>query len=180
MKGAYISSVTLVPAIGRDLYSYTVVFNPNDNIRKIEVSNEDGGLIIPIELFGYTTATYLRSVRLTDNGQSLAEYPLPINVQLPLWERPFGQTADEYAQDLLNDFRLTPGADRVTVPDLNNWGVKTYLINNETSTGDVPVRIAGESYPQVSDLYGYEVVAGANTQFSEYYTLNYRHHPAFT
>lgn len=173
MKGAYISSVTLVPAIGRDLYSYTVVFNPNDNIRKIEVSNEDGGLIIPIELFGYTTATYLRSVRLTDNGQSLAEYPLPINVQLPLWERPFGQTADEYAQDLLNDFRLTPGADRVTVPDLNNWGVKTYLINNETSTGDVPVRIAGESYPQVSDLYGYEVVAGANTQFSEYYTLNY-------
>lgn len=132
MKGAYISSVILVPAIGRDLYSYTVVFNPNDNIRKIEVSNEDGGLIIPIEWGGYTTATYLRSVRLTDNGQSLAEYPLPINVQLPLWERPFGQTADEYAQDLLNDFRLTPGADRVTVPDLNNWGVKTYLINNET------------------------------------------------
>ena len=173
MKGAYISSVTLVPAIGRDLYSYTVVFNPNDNIQKIEVSNEDGGLIIPIEWGGYTTATYLRSVRLTDNGQSLAEYPLPINVQLPLWERPFGQTADEYAQDLLNDFRLTPGADRVTVPDLNNWGVKTYLINNETSTGDVPVRIAGESYPQVSNLYGYEVVAGANTQFSEYYTLNY-------
>ena len=63
MKGAYISSVTLVPAIGRDLYSYTVVFNPNDNIQKIEVTNEDGGLIIPIELFGYTTATYLRSVR---------------------------------------------------------------------------------------------------------------------
>ena len=75
MKGAYISSVTLVPAIGRDLYSYTVVFNPNDNIQKIEVSNEDGGLIIPIEWGGYTTATYLRSVRLTDNGQSLAEYP---------------------------------------------------------------------------------------------------------
>ena len=46
MKGAYISSVTLVPAIGRDLYSYTVVFNPNDNIQKIEVTNEDGGLII--------------------------------------------------------------------------------------------------------------------------------------
>lgn len=172
MKGAYISSVNLLPA-GRDIYSYSVVFNPNDNIQKIEVSNVDGGLIIPIEWRGYTTATYLRSVRLTDNGQSLAEYPLPINVQLPLWERPFGQTADEYAQDLLNDFRLTPGADRVTVPDLNNWGVKTYLINNETSTGDVPVRIAGESYPQVSNLYGYEVVAGANTQFSEYYTLNY-------
>lgn len=124
-------------------------------------------------MFGYTTATYLRSVRLTDNGQSLAEYPLPINVQLPLWERPFGQTADEYALALLSDFRLTPGADRVTVPDLNNWGVKTYLINNETSTGDVPVRIAGESYPQVSDLYGYEVVTSSNTQFSEYYTLNY-------
>lgn len=173
MQGAYISSLTLVPAIGRDLYSYTVVFNPNDNIQKIEVTNEDGGLIIPIELFGYTTATYLRSVRLTDNGQSLAEYPLPINVQLPLWERPFGQTADEYALALLSDFRLTPGADRVTVPDLNNWGVKTYLINNETSTGDVPVRIAGESYPQVSDLYGYEVVTSSNTQFSEYYTLNY-------
>ena len=68
-----------MPAIGRDLYSYTVVFNLNDNIQKIEVTNEDGGLIIPIELFGYTTATYLRSVRLTDNGQSLAEYPLPIN-----------------------------------------------------------------------------------------------------
>lgn len=173
MKGAYISSVTLVPAIGRDLYSYSVVFNPNDNIQKIEVTNEDGGIIVPITMFGYTTATYLRSVRLTDNGQSLAEYPLPINVQLPLWERPFGQTADEYALDLINDFRLTPGADRVTVPDLNNWGVKTYLINNETSTGDVPVRIAGESYPQVSDLYGYEVVTGSNTQFSQYYTLNY-------
>ena len=41
----------------------------------------------------------------------------------------------------MNDFRLTPGADRVTVPDLNNWGVKTYLINNETSTGDVPVHV---------------------------------------
>ncbi|WP_288205162.1 MBG domain-containing protein [uncultured Parabacteroides sp.] len=173
MKGAYISSVNLIPTLSRDVYSYSVIFNPNDNIQKIEVSNEDGGLIIPIVLGGYTTATYLRSVRLTDDGQSLAEYPLPINVQLPLWERPFGQTADEYAQDLMNDFRLTPGADRVTVPDLNNWGVKTYLINNETSTGDVPVRIAGESYPQVSDLYGYEVVAGANTQFSEYYTLNY-------
>lgn len=172
MKGAYISSVRLLPA-GKDLYSYSVLFNPNDNIQKIEVSNEDGGLIISSEWRGYTTVIYSFSVRLTDNGQSLAEYPLPINVQLPLWERPFGQTADEYAQDLLNDFRLTPGADRVTVPDLNNWGVKTYLINNETFTGDVPVRIAGESYPQVSNLYGYEVVAGANTQFSEYYTLNY-------
>lgn len=173
MKGAYISSITLVSTLSRDVYSYTVVFNPNDNIQKIEITKEDGGILIPFELWGYTTATYLRSVRLTDNGQSLAEYPLPINVQLPLWERPFGQTADEYAQDLLNDFVLTPGADRVTVPDLNNWGVKTFLIENETSTGDLPVRIAGESYPQVSNLYGYEVVTGSNTQFSEYYTLNY-------
>lgn len=173
MKGAYISSLTLVPTMSRDVYSYTVVFSPNDNIQKIEFTNEDGGFVIPIELFGYTTATYARSVRLTDNGQSLAEYPLLINVQLPLWERPFGETADKYAEALLNDFRLTPGAERVTVPNLNNWGVKAYLINNETSTGNLPVRIAGESYPQVSDLYGYEVVAGANTQFSEYYTLNY-------
>lgn len=174
MMGAYISKVELTPASSTDVYSYSVLFKPNESVRKIEIRDANGGLLLTInnpDKGG--SALYPEAVRLTDNGQSLATYPLPINVQLPLGEYEFGQTAEAYAQTLLDDFVLTPGADRVSVPDLNNWGVKAYLINNETSTGNLPVRIAGESYPQVSDLYGYEVVAGANTQFSEYYTFNY-------
>ncbi|MCD7711796.1 MAG: hypothetical protein LUJ25_03570, partial [Firmicutes bacterium] len=92
--------------------SYLVRFKPNSAVRQIIVRNADGGILLTIDnpdTYG-AYALYLSSVKLTENGQSLATYPLIVNVELPFTTRPFGMTAEEYAQDLLDNFKLTKGS----------------------------------------------------------------------
>lgn len=177
MMGAYIFSVNLLGTFTPDVYSYLVRFKPNSAVRQIIVRNADGGILLTIDnpdTYG-AYALYLSSVKLTENGQSLATYPLIVNVELPFTTRPFGMTAEEYAQDLLDNFKLTKGSPNMELPDLNMWGVKNYLIKNQTqANGEQPEQIALDSYPTVSDLYGYQVISDANTQFSKYYKLVYK------
>lgn len=159
----------------RDQNGYTVFFQNSANVRLV---NFDPATVRPVSLAnGNIRGRYPNSITFGPEGD-IPGVPYHMNVALPSYINPaltFGKTAAEYGEDILATIQglIKPQSEALfpQIPTLKNWGGKISLINNQS--GDAAEAIADDSYPQVTDVYGYKLEFANKADFEKFYTFAY-------
>lgn len=171
LKGVSLYAVEYNP----DQNGYTVFFQSSANVRSV---NFDPATVRPVSLAnGNIRGRYPNSITFGPNGD-IPGVPYHMNVALPSYINPaltFGKTAAEYGEDILAAIQqLIKPQDNALfpqIPTLKNWGGKISLINNES--GETAEAIADNSYPQVTNVYGYKLEFANKADFEKFYTFAY-------
>lgn len=171
LKGVSIYSVNYY----KHLKGYTVLFRNSANVRSI---NFNPATINPEAVSNNNIrARYPNSITFGPEGD-IPGVPYHMNVALPSYINPaltFGKTAAEYGEDILGAIQglIKPQNEALfpQVPTLKNWGGKISLIYNES--GETADAIADDSYPQVSNKYGYKIEFANKADFDKFYTFAY-------
>ena len=171
LMGVTISSVLYIP---RTL-AYTVFFQSSSKVR--DVKFDPSGVIVLPNLGGGFSGTYIRSITFGDEGD-IPGVPYYMNAALPAYIKnplTFGKTAEEYGNDILTDIQKRIKADKEAlfpqIPTLSNWGGKISLIYNES--GNTSEAIADNSYPEVTNVYGYKLEFANKADFEKFYKFAY-------
>lgn len=159
----------------KDQNGYTVFFQSSANVRSV---NFDPTTVRPVSLAnGNIRGRYPNSITFGPEGD-IPGVPYHMNVALPSYINPpltFGKTAAEYGEDILAAIQqLIKPQDNALfpqIPTLKNWGGKISLINNES--GETADAIADNSYPQVTNVYGYKLEFANKADFEKFYTFAY-------
>ena len=169
LMGGTITSVVYVPRT----HSYTVRFQSSSKVRDVKFEPT----VISLGYNGNYSATYLGSITFGEGGD-IPGVPYSMSVNLPAYissPLTFGKTAEEYGKGILADIQKLIKSDKEAlypqIPTLANWGGKISLINNES--GQTAEAIADQSYPQVSNVYGYKLEFSNKADFEKFYTFAY-------
>lgn len=171
LKGVSLYAVEYNP----DQNGYTVFFQSSANVRSV---NFDPATVRPVSLAnGNIRGRYPNSITFGPKGD-IPGVPYHMSVALPSYINPaltFGKTAAEYGEDILAAIQglIKPQSEALfpQTPTLKNWGGKISLINNES--GETAEAIADNSYPQVTNVYGYKLEFANKADFEKFYTFAY-------
>lgn len=158
-----------------NLKGYTAFFQSSANVRSI---NFNPATINPVVMQnGNIRGRYPNSITFGPEGD-IPGVPYHMNVALPSYINPaltFGKTAAEYGEDILAAIQglIKPQSEALfpQIPTLKNWGGKISLIYNES--GETAEAIADDSYPLVSNKYGYKIEFANKADFEKFYTFAY-------
>lgn len=158
-----------------NLKGYTAFFQSSANVRSI---NFNPATIKPVVMQnGNIRGRYPNSITFGPEGD-IPGVPYHMNVALPSYINPaltFGKTAAEYGEDILAAIQglIKPQSEALfpQIPTLKNWGGKISLIYNES--GETADAIADDSYPLVSNKYGYKIEFANKADFEKFYTFAY-------